>query len=308
MRTLLLAVVVVLATVMAADLFAPHTVAPLLLRLQRARAGLTTEHVTVDGVDVTYTTGGTGEPLILIHGFGADKDHFTRLAGWLTPHVRVFVPDLLGFGDSPRPTDASYAPADQAERVRAFARALGLARVHLGGNSMGGFIVTDYALAHPDEVASLWLLAPAGTALAFDSDLTRAMAASGSNPLLVRTTDDFARTMDFVMVRRPFAPSSVVRVLAERASADYPLHARIFEVVGPGHVATIDARLKELTMPTLVVWGSADRALNPAAACVYTTAMPRAQVVRLDGVGHLPMLEAPRETAEAYLEFRGLGS
>ena len=135
--------------------------------------------MTVDGVDVTYTTGGAGEPLILVHGFGADKDHFTRLAGYLTPHVRVFVPDLLGFGESPRPADASYAPADQAERVRAFARALGLQRVHLGGNSMGGFIVTDYALAHPDEVASLWLLAPAGTALAFDSDLARAMADVG---------------------------------------------------------------------------------------------------------------------------------
>jgi pimeloyl-ACP methyl ester carboxylesterase len=308
MRTVLLAIVLMLATVMAADLFAPHTIGPLLLRLERARAGLTTEHVTVDGVEVTYTTGGTGEPLILVHGFGGDKDHFTRLAGHLTPYVRVFVPDLLGFGDSPRPLDASYAPADQAERVRAFARALGLQRVHLGGSSMGGFIVTDYALAHPDEVASLWLLAPAGTALAFDSDLARATVASGSNPLLVRTTDDFARTMDFVMARRPFAPSSVVRVLAERATADYPLHARILEALGPAHVATIDARLKELTMPTLVVWGSADRALNPAAAAIYATAMPKAQVVRLDGVGHLPMLEAPQETADAYLRFRGLGS
>ena len=109
------------------------------------------------------------------------------------------------------------------------------------------------------------------------------------------------------MARRPFAPSSVVRVLAERASADYPLHARIFEAVGPGHVATIDARLKELTMPTLIVWGSADRALNPAAAAVYTTAMPRAQVVRLEGVGHLPMLEAPQETARGLSAFRGLG-
>jgi len=308
MRTILLALVVILATVMAADLLAPHTVAPLLLRLERMRAGLTTEHVTVDGVDIAYTTGGAGEPLILVHGFGADKDHFTRLAGYLTPHVRVYAPDLLGFGESARAPDASYAPADQAERVRAFAHALGLGRVHLGGNSMGGFIVTAYALAHPDEVASLWLLDPAGTALAFDSDLSRTITTTGANPLLVRTTDDFARTMDFVMAQRPFMPSSVVRVLAERASADYPLHARIFESVGPGHVATIDARLKELTMPTLVVWGSADRALNPAAAAVYTTAMPKAQVVRLDGVGHLPMIEAPRETAEAYLRFRGLGS
>jgi triacylglycerol lipase len=154
----------------------------------------------------------------------------------------------------------------------------------------------------------LWLLAPSGTTLAFDSDLTRAITATGVNPLLIRTPDDFARTMDFVMAQRPFMPSSVVRVLAERASADYPLHARIFEALSAGHVPTIDARLKELTMPTLVVWGSADRALNPDAAAVYAAAMPKAQVVRMDGVGHLPMIEAPRETAQAYLQFRGLGS
>jgi len=248
--------------------------------------------------------GGAGEPLILVHGFGGDKDHFTRIAAYLTPHFRVLVPDLLGFGDSARPAGLGYTLAEQAERVRAFARALGVERVHLGGNSMGGFIVTQYALAHPDEVASLWLLDPAGTRRAFESELAKAIEATGTNPLLVRTADDFARTMDFVMARRPFAPSSVVRVLAERAAADYPLHARIFEQVGPGHVETIDERLHELTMPALVVWGAADRALNPEATRVYPAAMPRAQVVRIEGVGHLPMLEAPGETAQAYLRFR----
>jgi pimeloyl-ACP methyl ester carboxylesterase len=110
--------------------------------------------------------------------------------------------------------------------------------------------------------------------------------------------------MAFVMAHPPFMPSSVLRGVAERAAADHALHSRIFTQVGPGYVATIDGRLHELAMPTLVVWGTADRALNPAATEVYAAAMPRAQVVRMEGVGHLPMLEAPGDAAADYLRFR----
>ena len=53
----------------------------------------------------------------LLHGFGADKDHFARVAHWLTPHYRVIVPDLIGFGESSHPFDADYSPAAQAERL-----------------------------------------------------------------------------------------------------------------------------------------------------------------------------------------------
>ena len=304
LRRLVLVLLLIVVAVVAADRLAPRATARVLVGLERARAGLGAERITVDGIDIAYLAGGTGEPLLLVHGFAADKDHFTRIAAHLTPHYRVLVPDLPGFGESSRPAGASYAIAEQAERVRAFARALGIERVHLGGNSMGGFIVTQYALAHPDEVRSLWLLDAAGTRRAFESELSRTIQASGTNPLLVRTPDDLQRTMAFVMAHPPFMPTSVLRGVAERMAADHELHARIFTQVGPGYVTTVDDRLHQLGMPTLVVWGTADRALNPEATQVYAAAMPRVQVVRMDGVGHLPMLEAPAETAADYLRFR----
>lgn len=304
MKTLLLGIVALIGTAVGVDYLAPHATAHFLLGLERTRSGLAAKRLHPADVDIAYLEGGSGDPLVLVHGFGADKDNFTRIAADLTPHYRVVIPDLPGFGESSRPPDASYTIAQQVEWLRAFVAALGLGRVHLGGNSMGGFIVTEWALAHPDEVASLWLLAPAGTSVAFDSELTREMARTGRNPLLVQHPDDFPATMDYVMASRPFVPYSVRRTLADAAVASYPLHARIFEVVGPGRVPAVDDRLPGLKTPTLVVFGRGDRALNPEGAKVYERAMPDVEVVLMDDVGHLPMLQAPGQAAADYRAFR----
>ena len=133
--------------------------------MERAHAGLARKEITLaDGTHVVYLEGGSGEPLVLVHGFGADKDNFTRVARWLTPHYRVIVPDLVGFGESSHLPDVDYHYAAQAQRVRAFVQALGLQRVDLGGNSMGGGIAMSYAAQHPQEVHSLWLVDCAGIA------------------------------------------------------------------------------------------------------------------------------------------------
>ena len=73
-----------------------------------------------------YLEGGQGEPLVLIHGFSADKDNFTRVARFLTPHYRVICPDLPGFGDATRDPSARHGIADQVTRLKAFLGALGI--------------------------------------------------------------------------------------------------------------------------------------------------------------------------------------
>jgi hypothetical protein len=108
---------------------------------QRHSAGLVRKEVELPGgLRCVYLEGGRGEPLMLIHGFGADKDTFVRVARHLTPHYHLIVPDVPGFGESAHPPAADYAPPAQVERLRALAKALGVGRLHLGGNSMGGQI------------------------------------------------------------------------------------------------------------------------------------------------------------------------
>jgi pimeloyl-ACP methyl ester carboxylesterase len=301
-------VIGLLAGLTAFDYLAPHTAARIGIDMERSRSGLAAKQISVQGFDIAYLEGGssTAEPLILVHGFGADKDNFTRVAGQLTPHYHVIIPDLPGFGDSSKSERVDYYVATQAERLHAFAQALGVKRAHFGGSSMGGAIVTTYALKYPDATASLWLLGPAGLSKAYDSELDKRIAETGKNPLLAQTPEEFPPIMEFVMSKPPFFPYSVKRVLGERAAADYPLHVRIFEQLNdPGQPnPNLDGLIKDIQAPTLVVWGNEDRALNFEAAEVYKTEMPNAEVVIMDGIGHLPMIEAPRQSAQDYLAFR----
>ncbi|MEC5159535.1 MULTISPECIES: alpha/beta fold hydrolase [unclassified Janthinobacterium] len=281
---------------------APEWVTRLAIDADRQRAGLVRKEIVLpDGLRFAYLEGGQGEPLMLLHGFGADKDNFTRVARLLTPHYRVIVPDLTGFGESARLAGADYRPRAQAARLRAFAGALGVGKLHVGGSSMGGQIALTYAAAYPAEVASLWLLAPSGVWSAPKSELADIYQSTGRNPLIARSKEEFARTFDFVMNDPPFVPRPILDVIAKGVVANAPLAEYIFkQLVGE----SVEARASGLATPALIVWGQQDRAIHVGSAAVLQRLMPRSQVVVMPGVGHLPMVERPRQSADDYLRFR----
>ena len=299
---MLAGVVLLLAGLAAFDYLAPYTAARAGLALEQRRSGLHEARAGIPGFDIPYLEGGQGEPLLLIHGFGADKNNFTRIARFLTPHYRVIAPDLPGFGAATRSDTATYTIAEQVERLRLFAAALGLTRVHLGGSSMGGHIATTWAGKYPGEVASLWLLAPGGTAAAFDSELRREFQRTGEILLVAKTPEEHARVRAFAMAHEPWLPYSVKRVLGERAAADYALHSRIFNALRQEQ--PVETLFPRIDVPALIVWGTEDRALNPKGADTLKAMMPRAQAILMPGIGHLPMIEAIPQSAKDYLSFR----
>ena len=270
--------------------------------MERSRAGLVRkETLLADGTRIAYLEGGTGAPLVLVHGFGADKDNFTRISRFLVPHYRVIVPDLVGFGESSHLPDVDYHYAAQAQRLRAFVEALGLARVDLGGNSMGGGIVMSFAAQHPQEVASLWLIDAAGIAEAPPSELARIITTTGTNPLMITKESDFATFLKFVMSDPPWIPGSVMDVLARERIANQDLERKVFQQIATDSVS--DA-VKGLKTPTLIVWGAEDRALSVGTVPILQSLLPNAQAVVMPHVGHAPMIERPRDTAEDYIRFR----
>lgn len=276
----------------------PVQAARMALALERRRCGLVLRQASLP-----YLEGGTGsEVLLLLHGFAGDKDNFARVARFLVPHYRVIIPDLPGFGDARRDPGARHDMAAQVENLRAFMAELGVARFHLGGNSMGGFVSCEYATRHPEQVASLWLLDAAGTQASFDMPAFRQYAMTGEMPQLVREPRDFDALMAACMEKPPFLPYCVKHVLARRAMADYALHKSIMrELVGSPPLR------QQIDTPALIVWGSEDRMLNPKAAPAMQALIPDSRVVMMEGIGHLPMLEATRRTARDFLAFqRGL--
>ena len=281
---------------------APERAVRAALAYERRVAGLERKEITLaSGPTYVYLEGGRGAPLVLLHGFGADKDNFARVAKYLTPHYRVIVPDLVGFGESSKPPQADYAPRAQAERLRALMRQLGVTKLHLGGNSMGGHIALTYAALYPKEVESLWLLNAAGVWSAPPSELRRTMAQTGENPMLVQDEDDFAHLVSLLTAQPLMIPRPFLDVLAQERIKNYALEQRIFKQLAAD---SVEERIRGLAIPALIAWGQQDRVLHPGSAGILQMLLIKSEVVMLPGVGHLPMIEAPEKCALDYLRFR----
>lgn len=306
MKKLLLLGVLLIAGIVAFDVLFPAQAARQGLALERWRNGLETKRIAVDGMDIVYNEGGQGEPLLLIHGFGADKDNWTRAAGYITPKYRVIAIDLPGFGESSRIPNADFDIVSQTQRVHQIAAALGLERFHIGGSSMGGNISLTYAGLYPEQIMSVWALAPAGVDGSQISELRQRYAETGENALIVENAEDFPSVMQFTMSKPPFLPYSVKHQLGLRAAADHDLHKRIFETLN-SDAQTVNALIDGSPIPTLVVWGDHDRALHYSGAAVLKALMPNAQTIVRPGIGHLPMIEEPERSAQDWLSFQAQG-
>ena len=283
----------------------PETVFTLLVRADRSASGLAEHHIQADGLQFAYLEGGEGDVLVLLHGFGANKDNWVRISRHLTPHFRVIAPDLIGFGESDLAPDNDYAMRVQVARVRQFVRALGIEGFHLGGSSMGGYIAGVYTSLFPDEIQSLLLISPGGVATAEPSEMIRRLAEGQSTPLLVVDMAGYDQMLDFIFYNRPFIPAPVKRTLAKEAIARRSHHLAIWnQLLGSWGAQPLEDWVRGMTIPTLVIWGARDRVLHASGAEILTAAMPNARAAVLDSVGHLPMIEKPEETARAYLNFQ----
>ncbi|HEX4855476.1 MAG TPA: alpha/beta hydrolase [Limnobacter sp.] len=276
------------------------------LAAEQAFAGLERKVLQIDGFVVPYLEGGNGEPLVLIHGFGGSKDNFNRVARHLTDYYTVYAIDVPGFGGSTRVMDADYMINTQADRVHEIIEKLGLQKPHIGGNSMGGWISGAYAAKYPDNVASVWFLAPAGLVESRKSEVIQKFEKTGEIMLTAGNRKDFEKIVDTVMYQRPaFAPGFVVEAMAARAAADQPLHKRIYKdfKTAPSDLANA---LKNSTYrgPGLIVWGRQDRVLHVDGAAELKAAMPGFDLILMDKVGHVPMMEQPEQVAADYVKWR----
>lgn len=301
LKVLLLIILVAVGGVVTYVYAFPEHAAAGAVNAERERSTLVRKQITLpNGLQYVYLEGGQGQTLLLLHGFGANKDNFTRVARFLVPYYKVVIPDHIGFGESSHLQDADYAPPAQAERLHAFTQALNLGAVHIGGSSMGGHIAATYAAKYPDEVLSLWLLNAGGAWSAPKSELSTRIEAGEGNPLLAQNEDQFAEIFSFVMAEPPFIPRPILNVFAQDRIKNYELERRIFDDIRGD---SVEERIAGLKTPTLIVFGELDRAIHPGAAEVYHKLLPNSQVIIMPGIGHLPMLENPQQTAHDYLVF-----
>ena len=289
---------------------APNTLAinstQKLVQYERNKSDLAVKALTLSSGDkMVYAENGNvaGEPLLLIHGFGGNKDNFTRIARQLESY-HLIIPDLLGFGESSKPMTADYRADAQATRLHELLQAKGLtSNIHVGGNSMGGAISVAYAAKYPKEVKSLWLIDSAGF---WSAGVPKSLegATLENNPLLINKTEDFYNMYDFVMSKPPYVPKSVKAVFAQERIANKALESKILAQIVEDNVEERAKVIAEYNIPTLVVWGEEDKVIKPETVTLIKEIIPQSQVITMPEIGHAPMIEAVKQTANDYKAFR----
>ena len=281
--------------------FFPGRMFSILAALERGSAGVKLKHIEVGGWPTPYLEGGEGETVLLIHGFGGDKDNFTRFAKYLTPKYHVLSPDLPGFGENARRENTGYSYSEQLPRIVAFLDALKIGRFHVAGNSMGGHLAGLLAAKLGDRVISATLIDNAGFHEPNLSEREKLMQ-KGVNALLVNGTDDFDRLMGFIFVKKPFIPGPLKQYFAERAVQNRGFNEKIFRDISPERYL-LESRFAGVKSPVLVIWGDTDRVIDVSATDTMKKSKPEIQLKIMKDMGHSPMLERPEETAKLMLEF-----
>ncbi|MDH3276148.1 MAG: alpha/beta hydrolase [Gammaproteobacteria bacterium] len=274
--------------------------------VERFRSGLEHKSIVMDGETWHYLDGGPADApvVLLLHGFAADKDNWTRFSRKLTGQYRIIAPDLPGFGESARQRERDYSVPAQSDWLHDFAATLKLDRFHLGGNSMGGYTAAFYAYRYSSQIESLLLIDNAGITSPNTSEMELAVG-RGENPLLTSSAEDFDRLLSFVAYKQPFVPWPAKGVLAQRSFEDSAFNRRIFEGYKDARDVGLEPILADINQPVLIIWGEFDRVLDISSIDVMRPLLPQAKVVIMQDTGHIPMLERPQETAAHYLEFLG---
>ncbi|MBO3277086.1 alpha/beta fold hydrolase [Pseudomonas schmalbachii] len=303
MKKAFLGLILILAATAGVFYLSPATLLAASQLVDSTRAGLSERSLQVGDLDIRYYEGGPAkaQTVLLVHGFGADKNNWPRFARYLTERYHVIAVDLPGFGESSRPDNISYDVGSQAERLFDFTRALGIGRLHLVGNSMGGQIVAVFAARHPQQVLSLALFDNAGVQAPRQSELLRRLE-QGDNPLLLSKAEELPKLLDFVFVQPPEMPERLQRYLGERAVERSAFNRKIFVQLLERYIP-LEPELPKITAPTLLLWGEQDRLLDVSSVDVMKPLLRQPSVVIMQNCGHVPMIERPEETARHYLAF-----
>ncbi|MFD0360288.1 alpha/beta fold hydrolase [Nocardia sp. GCM10030253] len=248
--------------------------------------------------EIFFVEAGSGPALVLLHGGGpgaSGVSNYSRNIEELAQRFRVIVPDMPGYGRSSKWVDRSDPFGDLARATGGLLDELGIAAAHLIGNSYGGAAALRLAMDRPDKVNRLILMGPGGVGT------TRALPTPGLRELLNYYTGSGPsreKIVRFIREYLVYDGSAVPDELIEtryQASLDPEVVANppLRRPSGPLALRTLwrmdftrDRRLRAVTHPALVIWGTDDKVNRPAGGRMLAGAMPNCDLYMAANVGH----------------------
>ena len=270
---------------------------------ERSGAGMKKKSLTLEFGKMTYLENNveSDTTLVLIHGFGGNKDNWNRMVELWDGKYHVIAPDLPGHGESVSSKALGYTTAQQAQRLEMFLKAKKAKDIHIVGHSMGGAIALRYVKNNAENVNSLILIDAMGMhRTKSDGDLL--VERSEKNPLYdVCTKERFQTLVDYSMHKSSHIPSLFKEVMFEEKCERKALEKILYE--GMFQDVKLDAIVKNITVPTLIVWGEKDRIIHPNNGKLFHDTIKDSQLVIFEEIGHIPLLEDPKRTAETIDSF-----
>ena len=269
--------------------------------------------VTLQGMQVHVRDEGPRDdpiPIVLIHGTSASLHTWDGWVAALSPHRRVIRMDLPGFGLTGPAPDADYSMARYSDFMRDLLDLLKLNEVVMAGNSLGGGIAWQTALAHPTRVRQLVLVDATGYPLQPQS-MPIGFRLAQISWLAPVTQKILPRSMIEASVRNVYGqPDKVSPALVDRY---YELTLREGNRASltqrfqyRSNDAALAGQISQLRLPTLILWGSEDRLIPPDHAQRFQQAIAGSELQVFEGLGHVPHEEDPQATVQAVKNFLGL--
>ena len=270
----------------------------------------------VVGVDtISYERAGdtlSGKPtVVLLHGFGAAMESWSDIQPMIAAKYPVLRVDLKGFGMSSKPKDSKYSARDQADVIAGVLRALNVRRTVIVGHSFGGAVTFATYLklrAEGDQrIVALGFIDPA----VYDQPLPFFIAALQSSItrwlMFTFTTADWRAD---IVLRQVYAHESVRTAERVRRYSKYMdlagahhSFAKTAEQIIPADAAELEAQLKTISVPTLVLWGEEDKIVPIAYGRRMRADVPGVRYFTFPSTGHAPQEERPAETAARLVRF-----
>lgn len=280
-----------------------------ILQQERAWAGLQTKTVKAGDVEWIYSEGGNASKptVLLIHGLSGTRDNWNRVARYLTPSYHVIIPDLPAHGETKTAAEFDLSIPNLAEKLRRFTDAAKFdPNLHIAGHSMGGAIAMLYSAQYPLEVKSLLLVDAAGvyktanTAYLKDPQQLR--------QIVVEKSGDFDKLITIAMQSPPFIPQELKaaqeKLMVSQSKNTHKMVNALIEMSKLYTPESFGLLARTIDAPALIVWGKQDKVVNVEAAAELKGLLKNSeQPLILEGIGHMPILEAEQLVAYPYLNF-----
>ncbi len=267
------------------------------------------KYIDIDGVSIAYTDSGSGQTILLVHGFASFSFTWQKMLEFFPENLRIVTIDLKGYGYSEKLCDDHLSPFDQSQILDKFIQKLDLQNLFLIGHSMGGAI-SLLCLFNPDiekRVRKLVLIDTAGLFQKIPDFIDDLTVMSPHNPLLRLPNEDLMAGM--VLEQTYFDKTKITKEIIGEYAAVLRLKKAKECLVGSAkqiaiaNIRSFHKKMAAVKLPTLLIWGEEDNIIDLEDAFLFFHDLPAAKLKIIPDCGHSPHEERPDKTAEIIAKF-----